>query len=299
MVPWDLWIAVLVIATVAIFAFRIGLLAKRAHTNPLVPLAAALLVSVLLCLVFRANLRWAGAIPLAAVVIWSNLVPVVLAFTAGVTWNTSVLGSKFRSATSGFLVLLSLAYLVMPVARPCLAPPELQPPVWGDDVVCLQSHDSTCAPAAAVTLLNLNGIRSSEKEMVRLCLTSQQGTEALGLFRGLKLGSQKNGHKVQIASRNPVDWISSGQLPNVALVCFPGRRVWADTRHYGTSSVPWPTARSGARGGCGWLRRWKMDDRRSSRGIRQMVPPGTVDPIYRRLALSQRALNRQPSCKRS
>ena len=53
--------------------------------------------------------------------------------------------------------------------------------------VCRQSSHATCSAAAAVTLLKLHGISSSESEMAALCFTSEYGTTKFGLYRGLKI----------------------------------------------------------------------------------------------------------------
>jgi len=179
------------------------------------------LFSLVYCWQFHAKLSWASTIPFSSVVLWSNLTPVLLAFTAGLAFDTSALRGRLRPFCATSLILLAIGFLVAPLARPWLLTPYIAENDQLAGFVCLQSHDSTCAPASAVTLLRLHGIDSSEKEMVNSCLTSALGTEALGLYRGLKMVSQKCNLDVRLASGNPGDWVSSGQLPNIALVHFP------------------------------------------------------------------------------
>jgi hypothetical protein len=53
---------------------------------------------------------------------------------------------------------------------------------------CAQTTPDSCSAAAAVMLLEREGIHTSEAEMARLCLTRKgHGTVPLGLFRGLWL----------------------------------------------------------------------------------------------------------------
>ena len=111
--------------------------------------------------------------------------------------------------------------LFAPVVRPAIAPLSVNPAGESKGLVVLQSHDSTCAPASAATLLGLNGIQSNEAEMIGPCLTSEFGTEALGLYRGIKIGCKGTNLEVGVADRNPKQWAATGQLPNVALVRFP------------------------------------------------------------------------------
>ena len=53
--------------------------------------------------------------------------------------------------------------------------------------MCLQTSQASCSPAAAATLLRWHGIDADEQEMALLCLTGNDGTPMLGLYRGLKL----------------------------------------------------------------------------------------------------------------
>jgi hypothetical protein len=180
-------------------------------------------VSLLFCLAFSwiyaGNLSWAYAIPVSGVVYWSNFMPVLLGFAAGAACHTAGLNGFGRPLTIASLMLIAVSYLVIPVGRPIVLPVTVSEAVW-DDEVCLQSHESTCAAASAATLLRLNEIDADEASMVGPCLTSQQGTESLGLYRGLRLASQNTSRQVRVAQSNPTDWLMLDQLPNIALVKF-------------------------------------------------------------------------------
>ncbi len=55
---------------------------------------------------------------------------------------------------------------------------------------CLQTSRDSCSAAAAVTLLAVHGIRTTEARMAALCLTrASLGTPHLGLYRGLSVAA--------------------------------------------------------------------------------------------------------------
>lgn len=218
MIGWDLITAMIVITSLSVSAYLAGRnLGKR------IPRSRLLAETLLFCLVFAwfyaGSLIWAQAIPLSGVVYWSNLMPILLAFAAGLALAAPGLNRWRRPLTIMVLGLIASAHLLLPIARPLLAPAIAGDGHWQDSV-CLQSHEATCGAAAAATLLNLRGMPSSETEMIGLCLTSRHGTEPLGLYRGLKLASQRFNRDARIASRDPGQWIARRQLPNVALIQF-------------------------------------------------------------------------------
>ncbi len=221
MLDWELCTAFVVIGSLATAAFFAGRYVSASSRSPGLLIASSIVFSLLFCLSFHARLGWAKVIPMSGVVLWSNLTPIILVFSAGIAWNTTVLQRHLRTLIVSSLGLLAAAYLVSPIVRPWIDPPRVAAIGHSLGRICLQSHDSTCAPAAAATLLRLNGIDSNEKEMIDSCLTSQLGTEPLGIFRGLKLAIRNREHDVRIASRNPKSWGLNGQLPNVAMVHFP------------------------------------------------------------------------------
>jgi hypothetical protein len=149
-----------------------------------------LLLSIFVTLAFAwsmaGKLFWATLVPAPSVVFWANLMPMLLAFTAGIS---STVISRHRWGTVASLAAMSAAYLLTPVARPMVSPAAIAVvSQWRDDV-CLQSHPSTCAPAAAATLLRSFGIKADERMLLQPCLTSEFGTEPLGLYRGLAVVS--------------------------------------------------------------------------------------------------------------
>jgi hypothetical protein len=67
--------------------------------------------------------------------------------------------------------------------------------------VCLQTTPTTCSAAAAATILNTLGIRTSEQEMARLCLT-RSGTTWLGLYHGLATKLLGKGYSIEFFETN-------------------------------------------------------------------------------------------------
>ena len=181
--------------------------------------AEILLFTLIFAWFFAGRLSWANALPRSGVVYWSNVMPVLLGFLAGMSTRNLSLGRSRYPASLAFCCI-AVIYLALPVIRPAISPAVVdQASVWRDGV-CLQGHESTCAPAAATTLLRMNSIAVTERDMIRFCLTSQHGTEPLGLYRGLKLATQNSGRDLQIATNDPHQWVSQNQLPNVALIKF-------------------------------------------------------------------------------
>ncbi len=67
-------------------------------------------------------------------------------------------------------------------------------------VCCLQTTASTCAPAAAATLLKLHGIDAREDEMTRTCLTNTNGTTFWGMYHGLRERTDAAGKSVEVGT---------------------------------------------------------------------------------------------------
>ena len=213
----DLFTAMLTIGGLSVLAFQIG---RRAASNCKALFIFTIIATAVFSICFQGDLGWASLVPHSSAVLLANFTPILLAFVAGFACNGLELRPSTRPAIVTALSLLAVVCLFAPLVRPAIAPPEVNPAGETKGFVVLQSHDATCAPASAATLLQLHGIESNEKEMIGRCLTSQFGTEALGLYRGIKLGCEGTEFEVGVASRSPGDWFLKGQLPNVALVRF-------------------------------------------------------------------------------
>ena len=217
----DVLIGIVGITSLSVLAYlagsRIGATASR--RRPLL-FVESILLSLAFAWTLEGKLGWAIAIPSSAVICWSNLMPMLLGFTAGIARWSPGLGDFRRPVVVGVLGLIAFAYMVVPVLRPFAAPANVDPHGQWHNGVCLQSHPSTCGAASAATLLSRRGVPTTEIEMIDACLTSRAGTVPLGLYRGIALKAERTGHRAAVASREPNQWIGRGQLPNVALVKF-------------------------------------------------------------------------------
>jgi hypothetical protein len=221
MAAWDLVLAIIPITALSVLAYlashHLGNKIQRA--GPLL-FIETLGLSLLFSWCFSGKLFWANVMPTSGVVYWSNFTPILVAWAAGLACTVPGLDRWRRPATVTVLGMIAAGYLLIPIARPLVSPATIASEAKWQDGVCLQSHASTCAAAAAATLLHQQGIAADERDMIRACLTSSFGTEALGLYRGLKLATQRAGGHVRVASANRHEWMARKQLPNVALVRF-------------------------------------------------------------------------------
>ncbi len=76
--------------------------------------------------------------------------------------------------------------------------------------MCLQSTGYTCAPASCATLLSRFGVKTSEKEMSKLCLTQVRGTEYIDIVRGLNLKLDPDKYEVRLTRES---WDSLVSIP--------------------------------------------------------------------------------------
>jgi len=236
----DLVIATMVIGILSVLAFLAG---RRVCAKRNVLILAAVIVTAAFSFWFQGNLGWANLVSHSSVVLLANFTPILVALFAGFACNSLNLQNRTRPFAVTALSLVAVVCLLSPVIRPALAPPEVNPDGEIKGFVVLQSHESTCAPASAATLLRLHGIEASEKELVGSCLTSEFGTEALGLYRGIKLGCLDQNCDARIAGNDPYRWAAQGQLPNVALVRFASdeyeQGIVVGEPTYGRSEPSW------------------------------------------------------------
>lgn len=134
----------------------------------------------------------ARLLPFSNLVVLANWFPLAAGFLAGIAWRR-IPGGRLRKGLPVAGLLCVGAYAaVQPIVG---APPECSSS-WNNGV-CLQTTSETCSPACAATLLAAAGIRTTEEEMARLCLT-RKGTTWQGLYRGLKLKTAGTGWDVQV-----------------------------------------------------------------------------------------------------
>ena len=216
-------ICTLALSVLAYVAGRgLGLLQGR--WSPLF-FAITLCLTAVLPLSLAGGIEWFEWLPAPDVLLWSSAITPFLCFTAALATCNSGLRSFSRSFVAAILVMLALGNTLLPLLRPAFSPVRLSEETQWCDGICLQSHISTCAPAAAVTLLRNAGIIAEERDLVRVCSTSDQGTESLSLYRGVRIYSNTVFHKICVASSNTDAWLTGHQLPNLAIVHFNAPNV--------------------------------------------------------------------------
>lgn len=213
----DLIIGFIVIAVESILAIGLTYLACRGRAQWVLSSVAAVLVVLLLVnswFIYDTTIfaRW---LPVSCVIILSNQIPVLLAALSGII--LAMPREKIQRGRKVFVAILLILFGGYLSAKPVVVfskPPSQS--YWKDDV-CLQSSMSSCSAACAATLLKSHGIQSSEEEMIDLCLTNQEGTYSLGLFRGLHLKAQP--HRVGVFVGD-VDQLR--ELPNRPVIISVG-----------------------------------------------------------------------------
>jgi len=153
----DLWIAALVMLLLggASCAATWSLAGKMSRRQRAI-VAACLTIAILGFGFLLSDSAWiARALPLGAVVVYGNAMPIIAGMLAGVV---------LRSALALWRRLLPTAALALIGCCSLFAPILAKPPRCADrwkDGVCLQTSQASCAPAAAATLLAHHGIDAS------------------------------------------------------------------------------------------------------------------------------------------
>ena len=133
------------------------------------------------------------------------------AATRGARWRAGVLAVPALCAA-----LWSYAWFFRPL------PPGLHGGVDRTGF-CSQTTDDSCSAAAAVMLLHRHGIRSTEAEMARLCLTrAGHGTPPLGLYRGVATRARGAGLHPRLFILP--DWSRLGTLPTPSILSIGLKR---------------------------------------------------------------------------
>lgn len=233
------WVASAVIALLMLLAFLVGVrLSRGQHQRKPLLLICSLLFSLLFTVGLGSHLAWFSIIPSTATLALGNWLPVFLCFCAGIACTAGYLGKLFRGSTAVTLLALGLVSLVSPLLRPIVSPIRLSSDARWSNGVCLQSHSSSCGPAAIATLLyqtessrgqsSLGRVGSEllgdqagcERVLARACLTSEYGTLPQGLLGGLRWAVGDSALDAYAADREPTRWPAKQQLPNVAIVRF-------------------------------------------------------------------------------
>lgn len=218
----ELAFAVLVMTVLTLLAYRIGsryeVKSQRCEHAILMGMIG---LGFWLGWSYFGRLVWAETIQSSSVLCWSNMTPIALGFAGGLVGHTRGLRRGFRPIAVAVFMALAIGFVATPIARPLFFPLDLPVRSQWKNNVCMQSHESSCAPAAAATLFRHYDIASSETLLAQVCLSSRLGTAPLGLYRGLKSIAGEHGYIAKVAERDPSKWIAEGRLPLVAVVQFP------------------------------------------------------------------------------
>jgi hypothetical protein len=191
----DLYVASLVLALVSVAAYAVGLVVGRQAPRVLgTALAGLVLVaSVWFIAKFWGDVRLAALFPYTGLPALANLQVPLMLFMGGIVWSVTPGTARRKAPLAVALVLAAAWSAYRPYSH---GDPPIGPPRWAPGDVCLQSSDATCSPAAAVTLLQLVGVETTEAEMAELCLTTSRGTSTYGLYRGLRIKLRGTGYTI-------------------------------------------------------------------------------------------------------
>ena len=210
----DLVVALSSIAAISLGLFFVGLNAKGSWSNIL--LGVAVLVLAAYALWLGNNIELARLLSVADVIAWGDLQLPATALLAGIAWQRlpGPLWQKYLLV--GALALIGAWRFVEPYVG---SPPPIGPERW-NHAICMQTTKSTCSAAAAATLLARVGIKTSEAEMAKLCLTREDGTSLLGLYRGLKIKTTGTNWRVVLLQGSALD-LKHQPLPAIVTINDP------------------------------------------------------------------------------
>ena len=218
----DIWIAIVVMSGVS--AAAAWLSARYLYTEEgqrvILLLTLSISATVFFLLYLSGQLFWTRIVPSSAAIIYTNLASVFAGLGAGWGWRLPNVPRWRRALLATVLGLSSLAAILWPLLSMALRPPP-EGHNESNGPVTTQSSWATCSPAAAATLLNAEGIRVSEREMISLCLTDGAGTPTLGLYRGVKLIANRNHRRIEIVGRDLEDLLAEDEWPVLMAVRLP------------------------------------------------------------------------------
>ena len=181
--------------------------------------AFSLLFGGLMCWVAGGDLRWAIWVPAFIAYQMSYSPALLVVFAAGSLSVNQTVRARSRGVLSGALCLAVAALFGGALLRPYCRPPQLsQNNLWAEGV-CLQSHESSCVPAAASSLLHLYGLEFGERKLAEFALTSLDGTPPLGSFLAISQAAEGSDFKACIQLKQPVEDVVA-HLPILAHVRF-------------------------------------------------------------------------------
>ncbi len=172
------------------------------------------IIFILLNYLFRNSYFSLKLLPFSNAIVFLNWIFPGSAFLAGLAWGKFT-GKKIRTY---FYVMFLLAFGFY-VSYGHLFKGVPRSGVRIHDGIFMQSSPSSCSAACAATLLCFYGIRATEKEMIKLCLTTVDGTSLAGLYRGLKLKTRGTPYCVKV-EKWPLPHLLASKIPVILQMRF-------------------------------------------------------------------------------
>lgn len=189
-------------------------------------LAGATVAAIVLFVTFLLdNVRMAWLLPFACLPVVGNWLPPLACLLAGLAWRL-IPGAWWRRC----ITLVPLVALCLWKSWGWYFEPLPEVESRWEGGVCMQTSGSSCSAASAATLLSHYGIRTSEAEMARLCMTRSWGTSMWGVYRGLTLKTRGTGYRV-VVDRLDVDGLRRAREPLLLVAGISRREIPADPRY--------------------------------------------------------------------
>jgi hypothetical protein len=219
MPPTDILMALAVIlgisAAIALFGARLARRIAPRWSLLLALLAAGVLV--LYAVWFIDDVALARVLPFTNVIIYGNPQGPAMGLLAGLATVRMPGRAARRAVLVVPLVMIGLWRVVSPIVG---RPPSIGPDRWTNGV-CRQSSKSSCSAASAATVLAACGIMTNEREMVRECLTHEEGTATLGLFRGMTVKTRGTAWEI-VPFSGDADSLAHAPLPAIISIGVQG-----------------------------------------------------------------------------
>jgi len=188
-------LAILLMVCIAAMAFFTG--RRITQRTPQHHHILILLVCITLAMAYVSLARDSAwqimCMPFTNTIVYGKWLFIIASFAAGLLSNSNII----RPLSRIFLIPALLIVAFMDFGEYVLFPKPHSGHILIDSVVG-QSSDATCSPAACATFLRLYHVEVLEKQMVKACLTTSNGTPNQGIWRALKM-YVPDGYKVNIA----------------------------------------------------------------------------------------------------